>query len=52
MRILGLFEVKRAGKRFAAPWKIRVHIGQPMKFAPGTDPVQIAAALQKAVELL
>jgi long-chain acyl-CoA synthetase len=52
MRILGLFEVKRAGKRFAAPWKIRVRIGQPMKFATGTDPGRIAAALQDAVELL
>jgi long-chain acyl-CoA synthetase len=52
MRISGLFEVKRAGKRFAAPWKIRVRIGQPMKFEPGTDPARIAAALQKAVELL
>ena len=52
MRILGLFEVKRAGKRFAAPCKIRVRIGQPMTFAPGTDPEQVAAELQKAVELL
>jgi len=34
------------------PGKIRVHIGQPMKFAPGTDPEKIAVALQKAVELL
>jgi long-chain acyl-CoA synthetase len=52
MRILGLFEVKRAGKKFAVPWRIRVHIGPPMKFEPGSDPGQIAAALQKAVELL
>jgi len=52
VRILGLFEVKRAGKRFTAPWKIHVRIGQPMTFAPGTDPAQIAAELQKAVELL
>jgi long-chain acyl-CoA synthetase len=52
MRILGLFELKRAEKRFAAPWKIRVRIGKPMKFAPGTDPGEIAAALQKAVEVL
>jgi long-chain acyl-CoA synthetase len=52
VRILGLFEVKRAGRRFAAPGKIRVRIGHPMKFEPGTDPGQIAAALQKAVELL
>jgi long-chain acyl-CoA synthetase len=52
MRIVGLFEVKQAGKRSAAPWKIRVRIGQPMKFAPGADPEQIATDLQKAVELL
>jgi long-chain acyl-CoA synthetase len=52
MRIGGLFEVKRAGKSFTAPWNIRVHIGQPIRFAPGTDPEQIAADLQKAVELL
>jgi long-chain acyl-CoA synthetase len=52
MRIEGLFEVKRAGKRFAAPWKIHIRIGQPIKFAPGADPEQIAADLQKAVELL
>jgi long-chain acyl-CoA synthetase len=52
MRILGLFELKRAGKRFAALWKIRVRIGRPMKFEPGTDPGKIAGELQRAVELL
>ena len=52
MKILGLFEAKRAGKKFVAPWKIEVHIGQPKKFALGTDPGQIAADLQKAVESL
>jgi 1-acyl-sn-glycerol-3-phosphate acyltransferase len=52
MRILGLFEVKHAGRKFAAPWKIRVRIGQPIKFDPGTNPGQIATALQKAVESL
>jgi len=52
MRILGLFEVNHAGKRFAAPWQIRVRIGHPMNFAPGTDPEKIAAELQKQVELL
>src|SRR5579863_1753670 len=52
MRILGLFELKQAGKRFTAPWKIRVRIGQPIRFAPGTAPEQIAAELQKVVELL
>jgi long-chain acyl-CoA synthetase len=52
MRILGLFEVNQAGKRFAAPWKIRVRIGHPMNFAPGTAPETIAAELHKTVELL
>jgi long-chain acyl-CoA synthetase len=52
MRIDGLFEVKQAGRRFAAPWKISVRIGEPMKFPPGTDPQKIAAELQKAVERL
>ncbi len=52
MRIDGLFEVKQAGRRFAAPWKIRVRIGEPMRFPPGTDPQEIAGELQKAVEEL
>jgi len=50
MRIDGLFEVKNAGKRFAAPWQITVRIGTLKKFEPGTDPEKIAAELQGAVE--
>jgi long-chain acyl-CoA synthetase len=50
MRIIGLFEVKQAGRKFAAPWKIRVRIGPPIRFAPGTAPEEIARALQKEVE--
>src|ERR1035438_9233516 len=52
MRIDGLFEVKNAGRRFAAPWKNSVRIGEPMRFMPGTDPQEIAAELQRAVEQL
>lgn len=52
LRIDGLFELKKAGRRFAAPWKIRVRIGKPIQFAPGTDAGQIAADLQRAVEEL
>jgi long-chain acyl-CoA synthetase len=52
MRILGLFEVKQAGKKFARPRKISVRIGAPMKFAAGTDPAEIARTLQSAVEAL
>jgi long-chain acyl-CoA synthetase len=50
MRIDGLFEIKNAGKKFAAPGKIEVRIGKPMQFAPESDPEEIARALQKAVE--
>jgi len=52
MRIDGLFEVKRAGRKFAAPWQIRVRIGTPIRFQPETDPEKIAAELQTAVENL
>ena len=52
MRIDGLFEVKQSGRKFAAPGKICVRIGRPVKFLPGTNPEEIAAALQKAVEKL
>ena len=52
MRIDGLFEVKQAGRKFAKPWTIRVRIGKPMIFPAGTDPQEIAAELQRAVERL
>ena len=52
MRIDGLFAVKQAGKKLAAPGKIQVLIGKPVQFAPETDPEEIARALQKAVENL
>jgi len=52
MRIDGLFEVKQAGKKFAAPWRITVRIGHPIKFEPGTEAIEIASELRKAVESL
>ena len=52
MRIDGLFEVKKAGKKFAAPGKIQVRIGKPIQFSPESDPEGISRALQKAVENL
>jgi long-chain acyl-CoA synthetase len=52
MRIRGLFEVKQAGKKFAAPWKICVRIGQPMTFPARVAPELIARELQRAVESL
>jgi long-chain acyl-CoA synthetase len=52
MRIDGLFEVKQAGKRVAPPFKITVKIGEPLRFAAGLDPSQIAAELQAKVDQL
>ncbi|HXX01583.1 MAG TPA: AMP-binding protein [Candidatus Acidoferrales bacterium] len=52
MRIIGLFELKEAGKKFAPPWKIGVRIGEPFRFARDADPEKIAAELQQAVERL
>jgi long-chain acyl-CoA synthetase len=52
LRIVGLFEVKQAGRKFARPGEIQVRIGQPMIFAAGSDPAQIAQDLQRAVEAL
>ncbi|MFY9560403.1 MAG: AMP-binding protein [Terriglobales bacterium] len=50
MRIGGLFEVKQAGKKFAAPGKIQVRIGKPVEFAPERAPEEIARELQRKVE--
>ena len=49
MRIDGLFELKHAGRHFAAPWRIRVRIGKPIVLESGTAPEEIAARLQDAV---
>ncbi len=52
IRINGLFEVKQAGRKFAAPWRICVRIGEPIRFEPETNPEKIAAELQRAIENL
>jgi len=52
MRIDGLFELKRAGKKFAKPHAVRIKIGPPVSFPQGTDPEQIARDLQKKLEEL
>ena len=52
IRIDGLFEYKKAGKKFAPPWKISVRIGRPVQFAAGMDAAAIAAELQERVRNL
>ena len=52
MRIDGLFEVKRAGKKFAPPGTIRLRIGALMRFGATADPQSVARELQNRVEAL
>jgi long-chain acyl-CoA synthetase len=49
MRIDGLFALKQAGKKYAAPGRISVKIGFPIRFEPNKDPQQIARELQRIV---
>ncbi len=50
MRIDGLYELKKAKKRFARPYTVSVTIGEPVEFEPDSDPKWIARELQKRVE--
>jgi long-chain acyl-CoA synthetase len=52
MRIDGLFELKRAGKKFALPGQVTVKIGAPLQFAPQSDPEWITQELRKHLEAL
>lgn len=52
IRIDGLFELKKAGKKFARPGTVSVVIGGPMRFASGTDPLKIAQQLEMTVKAL
>ncbi|HZQ24699.1 MAG TPA: AMP-binding protein [Terriglobales bacterium] len=52
VRIRGLFELKQTGRRIARSGEIRVHIGQPVQFAPDTDPERIAQQLRETVNQL
>jgi phosphoribosylformylglycinamidine (FGAM) synthase PurS component len=49
MRIDGLYEIKQAGRRFAAPEKIQVRIGKPIEFPAESDPAKIARELEEMV---
>lgn len=52
MRLDDMFELKIRKQRFARPGTIKVRVGKPVRFAPGTDPEQIARDLQQIVRNL
>jgi len=49
LRIDGLFELKRAGKKFVWPHTVQVKIGEPVTFGADADPGSIAKELGKKV---
>ena len=52
MRIEGLYEIKKSGRRWAAPGRIQVRIGKPVRFPAESGPEEIAQELQRIVESL
>jgi len=52
IRIDGLFELKRAGKRMTRPFKVTVTIGALVRFDRGDDPESIARELERRVASL
>jgi long-chain acyl-CoA synthetase len=52
VRIDGLFEIKKSGRKFAAPGMIQVRIGKPVEFVRERDPEEIARELRGKVEEL
>jgi long-chain acyl-CoA synthetase len=52
IRIDGLFELKKSGRKLARPKTVTVTIGPAIRFNPGTDPFQIARDLEACVASL
>jgi long-chain acyl-CoA synthetase len=52
IRISGLFELKKAGKKFARPGAVIVTIGPVVRFDSAADPLQIARDLEKRIRSL
>jgi long-chain acyl-CoA synthetase len=52
LRIDGLFELKKAGKKLSKPGTVQVTVGSAVRYDPGTDPLSIARDLQKRLASL
>ncbi|HSE50044.1 MAG TPA: AMP-binding protein [Terriglobales bacterium] len=52
MRIDDLFPLKVRKQRFARPGTIKVRVGKPVRFPPGSDPEHIARELERIVKNL
>jgi long-chain acyl-CoA synthetase len=52
MRLDGVWQMKREGRRLAHIGEINVHIGAPLTFPPGTSPDEITRSLESHVRSL
>ncbi len=52
VRIEGLFELRKAGKRVARPGAVTVTLGAPVEFPPKADAAEITRTLQARVKAL
>jgi long-chain acyl-CoA synthetase len=52
VRLDGVWQMKREGRRFAFLGEITVHIGTPVTFPLGTPPDEIARHLESLVQSL
>jgi long-chain acyl-CoA synthetase len=52
LRMDGVWQMKRQGRRLARPGEITMRIGPPIEFAPGTPADEIAHALRSAIASL
>jgi long-chain acyl-CoA synthetase len=52
MRIDGLFEFRKAGKKWTPPGAVRVSIGEPVRVPAGADPAEITRKLESQMAAL
>jgi hypothetical protein len=52
MRLDGVWQMKREGRRLARIGEITAHIGVPVTFQPGTSPDEVAHSLELLVRSL
>jgi long-chain acyl-CoA synthetase len=52
IKISGLYELRKSGKKFARPGTVTVAFGAPIRFDPETDPIQIARELETCLASL
>ncbi len=52
MRIDGAYEIREARSKFNRPGRVQVHIGKPVEFPEGIDPLEIARVLEQCVGAL